>query len=198
MAVPDLEIWHSDTSSALIQNAETVKSAVLPAHLGQFDIGFSQLRGHTDTALDNLFQNVVFHGRHAIYVISLADDARLEALLATATLAKESGMRLPQSNPNAADSRVIYVGSSCSAGQGVCSIRTRLRQHLVSAPSGTYALRLAEWAAEVDGGVQIDVWLYNLNSPEGAELVSRNTVLAVEDWLSVTLQPKFGRRGIAR
>jgi len=94
---------------------------------------------------------------------------------------QERGYRLPRRNPGGEGQTTLYVGGS----EG---IRRRLREHIGSAPVGTYALNMQRWCPEFDGVVTVSVQSF---SPE----VHRDCRQDLEDTLWDSLQPIFGKRG---
>ncbi|MGY3821284.1 MULTISPECIES: hypothetical protein [Acinetobacter] len=81
----------------------------------------------------------------------------------------------PKLNLNA--SEVLYVGSSSK------NIINRLKQHILGTHAKTYALRLKEW---FQGQYEIEIRTYK---------VSNSILQLIEDNLSHTLQPAFGKKG---
>lgn len=94
---------------------------------------------------------------------------------------QQRGYRLPRRNPVGEGQTTLYVGGS----EG---IRRRLREHIGSAPDGTYALNMQRWCPEFDGSITVSVQSF---SPE----VSRNCRQDLEDTLWDSLLPIFGKRG---
>jgi hypothetical protein len=130
-----------------------------------------------------------------IYVLTLDEQADPKALINAFRIEKEKGsLKLPQDNKEA--SRVLYVGSSCATKNRRGTLRTRLLQHVLTAPQGTYALQLSKWTSELAGGVIKEAWQYPTagDGPKGDD-AARRIVLAVEDWLATKLKPMLGRRG---
>ena len=84
-------------------------------------------------------------------------------------------------NNNVGDSTTVYVGSSHK-------IRDRLRQHLQSAPGGTYALNMGLWCPEGAGSVTVEAQVM-LSDP------TPYAVQDVEDALWITSRPMLGKFG---
>lgn len=87
----------------------------------------------------------------------------------------------PRFNNGHGDSRTLYVGSSEE-------IRPRLKQHLWRASRTTYAVNLALWCPEGDGGITVKVQPI-LGDP------SREIRQDIEDTLWQQLMPRFGKPG---
>lgn len=191
--IPDRASWGEATATELRKVATSVADAPTPEHLGEKRLPFSTIRDDADAAIFDLTSSI---GRdRCIYVITLDEDADLEAVKAAYDEAKQrSDLKLPQDNGGL--SATLYVGSSCATKKRTATFRSRLRQHLIKAPKGTYALSLAEWASGLRGGLVINAWQYP-SAGEGLEgdETARRVVLAVEDWLSGQLKPVLGRRG---
>lgn len=73
--------------------------------------------------------------------------------------------------------KVLYVGSSTTG------VRKRIEQHLGRGNKGTYALHLEYW---FQGQYKITVWQYD---------VPKEVLQIIEDDLSFTLKPAFGKQG---
>ncbi len=74
----------------------------------------------------------------------------------------------------------LYVGKSESTA-------SRLYQHLIEAPTRTYALHLSHWASDIPGGIQIEAFKF--------DDISRDLLQALEDHLGGELRPMLGKRG---
>ena len=94
-------------------------------------------------------------------------------------------------NAGAKDSLALYVGSSFATGKRIRTLLTRLTQHLGLSNGTTYAMHLARWTNSLPGGVGITVYQYPNET-------CRDDISAIEDYLSVKLDPLLGRRGRAR
>lgn len=121
-------------------------------------------------------------GLHSIYIISLKKGTSAEKILARFKKAKESPeYSLPKENYKEDDSqlsKVLYVGKSQKTFSRLC-------QHLVKSTSRTYALYLGNWATDIKGGIQIDVFECDNYRQE------------IEDYIASELKPLLGRRGAA-
>lgn len=78
------------------------------------------------------------------------------------------------------DNKALYVGRSSD-------LPSRLKQHVVSGPKGTYALHMSTWAHPLDGSII----LHALSYPD----VSDAALQDIEDGLWDYFKPVFGRRG---
>lgn len=92
----------------------------------------------------------------------------------------EGKKNLCRPNPPSEASRALYVGRSYAP-------RQRFRQHLLSSPSGTYAIHFAAWANELD--LQVEFHLFRFAG------LSDPVVQVLEDGLWDYLRPLLGRRG---
>ena len=128
-------------------------------------------------------------------MIELDNDADADELHAAYLNAKSrTDLALPQDNSQI--SNIVYVGSSFATANRKNTLRDRLRQHLLKAPRGTYALSLSEWAHKLRGGIIVSAWQYPAHwRGANAEADARRVVLAIEDWLAGKLKPMLGRRG---
>ncbi len=190
--IPDLSSWPSSAAEELKAVAELVATSEPPMPLGKETLSFSDLLTHAEAAIKRLTPTSAIDRDRCIYVISLGEDVDRQKLVAAYWDARSMGiLKLPQDNKIA--SSTLYVGSSFATQKRKGTLRIRLRQHLLSAPKGTYALSLAQWATGIEGSVTVQAWQF---SPAADDGMSRLVVLGVEDWLSRELQPMLGRKGI--
>ena len=190
--IPDLSSWPSSAAKELRAAADLVAGSEPPMSLGKETLQFSDLPIHAEAAIKCLTPTSAIARDRCIYIISLGEDVDRQKLVAAYSEARSMGiLKLPQDNKVA--SSTLYVGSSFATQKRKGTLRTRLRQHLLSAPKGTYALSLREWATGITGSLTVQAWQFPPAADEG---MSRLVVLGVEDWLSRELQPMLGRKGI--
>ena len=125
-----------------------------------------------------------------IYVFSLAENNPVEMseVLCAFDCAREWQLsehyggkkNLCKSNPEHPPSRVLYVGRSYKP-------RERLKQHLSSSLTGTYAIHFATWASELDARVNFHIYRYSG--------LGNRAVQIIEDGLWDYFLPMLGRRG---
>ncbi len=192
LSIPDLSSWPSSAAKELRAVADLVAASEPPTRLGEVTLRFSDLRTHGEEAIKSLTPTGAIDRDRCIYVISLGEDVDREKLIAAYLDARSEGvLKLPQDNKTM--SATLYVGSSFATQKRKGTLRTRLRQHLLSAPKGTYALSLAQWATGIEGSLTVQAWQFPPAADDG---MSRLVVLGVEDWLSRELEPMLGRKGI--
>lgn len=190
----DLTLWNTSAADHQRKVAQRVAAAPAPKLLGKASFAFANLANLTDADFANLTRDI--DRDRCIYTIEASPDVDLDALRDAFRGHKgdeKASTKLPQDNPQAS-SRFLYVGSSCATKQRSRTLQSRLKQHLVQAPKGTYALNLSLWAGDQPGGVIVRAYQYP-PAADGKDQTAREVVLAVEDWLSSELQPLFGRRG---
>ncbi|MDG6077892.1 hypothetical protein E3U23_01595 [Erythrobacter litoralis] len=178
--------------------AEMVEKSRAPEKLGVERIEFGATLAELDDAIESLTNPEQIVRDRCIYIITLDRDVDLSAFKEAFFEAQSrDNLKLPQDNHDIGP--VLYVGSSYATGARKRTLRSRLRQHLIKAPKGTYALSLSEWTSHLSGAFFVQAWQFPSrgDGPEGDD-VARNTVLAVEDWLSGELKPMLGRRGSRR
>lgn len=112
--------------------------------------------------------------RNAIYVIEEIGGKPEETFLAFSHYRKNKERACAKLN---APSSVLYVGSSTTG------VRKRIEQHLGLGNKGTYALHLSHWFR---GKYKITVRQYD---------VSVEVLQIIEDDLSDSLKPAFGKQG---
>lgn len=193
--IPETECWAGAAASELRKAADSVAAASIPEYLGEECLRFATLAENADGAIDRLTSEALIDRDRCLYVFTLDEDADPEALKIAFSDARErTDLKLPQYNKDV--SGTLYVGSSCATRNRKRTLRNRLRQHLVRAPRGTYALSLAEWTSHLQGGLIVRAWQYpSQGDGEEGEVAARRVILAVEDWLAETLMPILGRRG---
>ena len=191
--IPEVEGWADATASKLYEAADAVSAAAVPECLGVARLRFATLAEEAEQAINCLAGRI--DRDRCLYTITLDDDADREAVKSAFRGVKQSGeLKLPQDNGVMSDT--LYVGSSCATKKRKSTLRNRLRQHLIKAPNGTYALSLAEWTGNLDGGIIVKAWQYPSlgNGPE-PDAAARRIVLSIEDWLAGEVTPMLGRRG---
>ncbi|WP_422097742.1 hypothetical protein [Variovorax sp.] len=121
-----------------------------------------------------------------IYVFdTTAIQAERKALIESFSKARDGKtekFRYARLNSESGESNTLYVGSSES-------IRTRIRNHLGYAV-GPSSLNMAYWAGMPD----IEIRLQAARYPDS---LSKEALCDLEDWLSISLSPVFGKRGSA-
>lgn len=193
--IPDFACWAGAAAEELRKVADCISTAPNPAQLGEARLRFATLVDSADDAINMLASDPRIDRDRCLYMISLDEEADPKALKMAFSAAKgRSNLKLPQNNFGI--SNTLYVGSSCATGNRKGTLRKRLRQHLVCAPRGTYALSLSEWTSHLQGGLIVRAWQYP-SMGDGAEgdAAARRVILAVEDWLAGTMRPMLGRRG---
>jgi len=195
MTLPGTETWGQGAAQDLKEQAKRLSIAPQPFHLGEARIPFGALHERASAEIERIAADHLIDRDRCLYVISLDNDADEAAVMAAYVSARATGrLKLPQNNSTS--SRTLYVGSSCATANRKRTLKSRLRQHLVSAPQGTYALSLAEWAEDLSGGIVVNAWQYGAEiTGMGGDSEARKIVLAVEDWLARKLDPLLGRRG---
>lgn len=193
--IPDATSWAEAAADEMREAAEAVAAASMPEHLGKEWFCFAKLGEGTQIVIDRLTPQDRIDRDRSLYVVSLDDEADPEEILRAYAEAKQRrDLKLPQNN--LVTSNVLYVGSSCATAKRTNTLRGRLRQHLISAPKGTYALSLAKWASHLPGGLVVNTWQYpSLGEGPDGDKAARHVVLAIEDWLANKLKPMLGRRG---
>lgn len=193
--IPDVTGWAHAAANHLQAAADKVATAPLPTTLTEERLSFANLRNEAGPAMERLTGEGRIDRDRCLYVIALDCDGSAEALHAAYGKAKaRDELRLPQDNHRMSD--IVYVGSSCATGNRKNTLRSRLGQHLIKAPRGTYALSLAEWTHGLPGGIIVSAWQYPAHwIGAHADADARHVVLAVEDWLASELEPMLGRRG---
>jgi len=193
--IPPSATWNAEASLEVARLAEMVAETVEPEPLGREYIRFTDLHAGAAELIDKIVPKGQVGRDRCIYVIELDSETSPREVRDAFIAARDrKTLKLPQLNSS--ESVAIYVGSSCATGKRSDTLRSRLKQHLCFAPNGTYALRLGEWAGALTGGVHVSAWQYpEVAAGEAGDRLARQTVLAVEDWLSQNLEPMFGRRG---
>lgn len=193
--IPDVTGWADAATKRLQAAANKVATAPLPTKLAEERLTFANLRDEAGPAIERLTGDGRIDRDRCLYVIALDWDGTAEALYAAYGKAKSRDeLHLPQDNHQISD--IVYVGSSCATNSRKNTLRSRLRQHLIKAPKGTYALSLAEWTHGLPGGIIVSAWQYPAHwIGANADADARHVVLAVEDWLASKLKPMLGRRG---
>lgn len=196
MNVPDTIEWALGASTQIRELADRIASAPVPTHLGSEHLLFAELATGSQQVIERLTSPDRIDRDRCIYIFALDDEADpQEVQIAFRKARGQTGLKLPQDNKT--PSRILYVGSSCATMKRSRTLRTRLRQHLISDQKGTYALSLSQWVPDVSsGGIIVSAWQYpSLGDGEEADKAAREIVLSVEDWLSSELKPMLGRRG---
>lgn len=193
--IPDITGWASAATKRLQAAADKVATAPLPAKLAEIRLAFANLKDEAGPAIERLTGDSRIDRDRCIYVLALDCEATAEEFYKAYGKAKSRGdLYLPQDNHQKSD--IVYVGSSCATGKRKNTLRSRLHQHLIKAPRGTYALSLAEWTRDLRGGVIVSAWQYPAHwTGANADTNARHVVLAMEDWLASKLAPMLGRRG---
>lgn len=187
--------WSQAATVAMRKLIDQIAAAPAPEHLGQEHLRFATLSDEAEAAILRLTAEGRIDRDRCLYIITLNSETDGDALKAAFRTARQRpDLKLPQDNYEL--SSTLYVGSSCATQKRKGTLRSRLRQHLNTAPRGTYALSLAEWASNLRGGFTIDAWQYpSVGLGTEGDDAARRIILAVEDWLSGELKPMLGRRG---
>lgn len=172
-----------NASDALQERAVSLRAAKFSVPVVK-RFTFDQLKGKLEKDAIRTWLHDAFEGKKplsSIYRISV-DSIDAASLIVDAfdTEKRSASFALPRKN-RVPVSRTIYVGSSRS-------IASRLCQHLVHGPKGTYALHLAQWCPAGPHQLKVEVQVPIGEMP--AELVQ-----TAEDALWDRYQPMFGRRG---
>ncbi len=193
--IPDIACWADETASELRRVADFIAAAPIPGYLGEERVRFATLADEAEDAIDRLASDGRIDRDRCLYLFALDEEADPEAFKRAFNDARQrTDLKLPQDNNHV--SCVLYVGSSCATSKRKRTLRNRLRQHLICAPTGTYALSLAKWSLHLKGGLIVRAWQYPpAVAGDAGDAAARRIVLAVEDWLAGKLQPMLGRRG---
>lgn len=193
--IPPAGTWNREASSRIAEVARQVATTSEPELLGREHIRFDCLENDAARAIDSIAAKGRIARDRTIYVFELDDETTAQDVQEAFSEARSDRSRkLPQFNHS--ETSTMYVGSSCATKMRTDTLRNRLRQHLISAPTGTYALRLGEWIRGLSGGLYVNAWQYpQINQGDAGDRLARQTVLIVEDWLAERLQPMFGCRG---
>ncbi len=191
----DSACWASEAAARLHKTADSLAVAPSPKYLGAEPLRFATLDVTADAAIKRLTDTSLIDRDRCLYVITLDAEADAgEVSIAFDTAKLRSELRLPQKNCTISDT--LYIGSSCATKNRKATLRNRLRQHLIKAPSGTYALSLGAWASHLEGGIVVTAWQYpSMGDGREGDDTARGIVLAVEDWLASERKPMLGRRG---
>ncbi len=193
--IPDATLWASGTGAKLHALAEMVESSPCPKKLGAERVRFGATLTELNNAIERLTDPEKIDRDRCIYIIIADRDVDLAAFKDAFFKAKSrDDLKLPQDNNDVGP--VLYVGSSCATGSRKRTLRSRLKQHLIKASKGTYALSLSGWTGHLSGGFSVHAWQFPScgDGPNG-DYIARHKVLAIEDWLSDLLKPMLGRRG---
>lgn len=122
-----------------------------------------------------LYGNELKQDSCAIYIIKEINGNSKETRSRFIQYKNNEDVACPKLNPNASD--VLYVGSSST------NVINRLKQHILGTHTKTYALRLQHW---FQGQYEIEIRTYQ---------VPPSILQLIEDNLSHSLQPAFGKKG---
>ena len=191
----DPTLWNAAAADHLRAVADRVAAAPPPTQVGtEVTLAFTELAEKAAAEIDRL--TAAIDRDRCLYVFEATSEVELDELRAAFRKAKKERkdeMKLPEDNEQST-SHILNVGSSCATTGRSQTLKSRLKQHLVAANKGTYALNLSLWAADQPGGVVIRAYDYAALAGLDDD-AAREVVLAAEDWLSSELQPLFGRRG---
>ena len=200
--MPTLESkrFASNAAAMIREQAARLDGVAAPDVFGPWPLRFEDLEAGFNGLKDEI-RHATASGDRCIYVFELTDPAALPPLRSamdtitkdkkTKTGAFAANNNVAKFNAVAAAGHALYVGSSFATGKRKYTLLTRLAQHLGLSNGTTYAMHLAKWATGLPGGVLITVYQYPNDT-------CRDDISAIEDYLSVTLDPLLGRRGRAR
>lgn len=193
--IPSEAYWAQKTGAFMRETISEIEAAPAPVMIAAAKIDFAHFAQLGPDIIDDITNSGKIDRDRCIYVIGLDDEADDDEINEAFRYAK-ANLRFALPKHNKRSSRTLYVGSSCATGKRTNTLRTRLRQHLLGTSKVTSALSLAKWTSNLPGGISLTVWQYpSFGEGEEADRSARRVVLAVEDWLSHTLQPMLGRRG---
>lgn len=185
--------WSSHAACELREKARRLELAPTPCFLGEKQIAFRDLAKEAPNAIRSLTDSLPGYPEQCIYIIELDQGTAAQPVQQAFRRARLLlDLKLPRDNYE--QSRCLYVGSSCSTGGRKNTLKTRLTQHLVEAPSATYAMSLSSWASDLEGGILVSAWHYPAMGRTEKEI--REIILAIEDWLAKEMKPMMGQRGI--
>ncbi|ADU38103.1 hypothetical protein [Variovorax paradoxus] len=155
----------------------------LEVHAIKFRTGGIEL-GAEPAAIADRLRHWTKLSRRWIYVFdTTATQAERKALVESFSKARDgktAKFRYARLNDIRGESSTLYIGSSES-------LRTRIRNHLGYAV-GPSSLNMAYWVDAPD----IEMRLQAARYPDS---LSKEALCDLEDWLSVSLSPVFGKRG---
>ena len=200
MPIQESGSFANHASAALREQATRLEKVGMPDLLGPWALRFDDLNSGFEVVRHEI-AHATAGGDRCVYVFALTDPAAVP-LVRTAmekitrdkkekTGAFAANQYDAKYNAGARESLTLYVGSSFATGKRTRTLVTRLAQHLGLSNTTTYAMHLAQWAGRFPGSVLITVYQYPNET-------CRDDILAIEDYLSVTLDPLLGRRGRAR
>lgn len=174
------------THNSLTRRAVAVKNAKpLEVHAMTFRTSEVPLKAEPASIAERL-QHWTKLGSRWVYVFdTTATQAERKALIESfskARDAKTTKFRYARLNDESGESSMLYIGSSES-------LRTRIRNHLGYAV-GPSSLNMAYWVDMPDIEMRLQAARYPDSLPKEA-------LCDLEDWLSVSLFPVFGKRGSA-
>jgi len=115
----------------------------------------------------------------AIYIIRLKNGDEKEIFNKLKRYKEKKERACPKLN---APSSVLYIGSSTT------NLKQRIKQHLGEGSKSTYALHLKYWLENFQDRIEIEILGYEQN-------IEIEVFQLIEDNLSFTLKPAFGKRG---
>ena len=152
----------------------------------QFD--FSEFKQSSDASLKEKINEKVgadFHSIYSFHLSNLDSANKFYEAFKNAKKNKIDGRAYARLNEESDEQKFddcLYVGSSRKTD-------TRLKQHIGLGAKATYSLHLKHWASGFDGGFEIYVHEFELDS-EKLKLLPY-----LEDQFAWELNPMFGRRG---
>ena len=184
------ENWVDGAVKVLRDEINLLEQGPIARKIGCWNIAFSALHQEAPN-IKAAITKAMDRPDQSIYIMELKqpDQARLVRKLFRKLKDEKKEDRLPLDNKNAPDdSLCLYIGSSYSTKKRYQTLAGRIMQHLTGAPRGTYALKLATWASDIPGDLVLRAFQFD-------DTISHSTLLALEDYLSRTHEPLFGRRG---
>jgi len=171
----------SEIATNLEELARNVRTTTLSAKSTEV-LFFSEISSRCQEVCDRLAAWEASRKRSScVYIVQATDDTdhnECQRSFVKARIAKVGNRAYSRSND---PSRSFYVGSSSSLAK-------RIREHLGFGHPRTYALHMSQWAGGLDGGVEMQFFLFDAK-------VKQKVIQAIEDGLWQRYRPMFGRQG---